>query len=149
MRDPSEEEGKDQELRYNQLPLLTHDTILKVTKTQENITYKRAKRSNLTKQEITRLRGTYKTIWQRKTRNTNNKKDPQTKHRLDTVSKKITGWLKHVHKIILKNGFFRNKKNLQYKKQQTRFYWVCSWELTESATILTPPSTGLSGILLI
>ena len=34
------------------------------------------------------------------------------------------------------------------RKQQTWFYWVCSWELMKSATILTPPSTGLSGILL-
>ena len=33
------------------------------------------------------------------------------------------------------------------RKQQTRFYWVCSWELIESATILMPTSTGLIGIL--
>ena len=32
--------------------------------------------------------------------------------------------------------------------QQTQFYWVCSWELMESAKILMPPSTGLRGILL-
>ena len=40
------------------------------------------------------------------------------------------------------------KRTYNIRKQQTRFYWVCSWELMESAIILTPPSTGLSGILL-
>ena len=30
------------------------------------------------------------------------------------------------------------KENLQYMKQQTWFNWVCSWELMESAIILTP-----------
>ena len=34
------------------------------------------------------------------------------------------------------------------RKQPTRSYSVCSWELMESATILMPPSTGLSGIML-
>ena len=34
------------------------------------------------------------------------------------------------------------------RKQQTRFYWVFSWELMKSAIIFTPPSTGLRGILL-
>ena len=33
---------------------------------------------------------------QRQTRNTNDKKDPHKKHRLGTVSKKMTGGLKHV-----------------------------------------------------
>ena len=28
------------------------------------------------------------------------------------------------------------------RKQQTQIYWVCSWELMERATILTPNSTG-------
>ena len=40
------------------------------------------------------------------------------------------------------------ERTTNIRKQQTRFYWVCSWELMESATNLTPPSTGLSGILL-
>ena len=31
------------------------------------------------------------------------------------------------------------------RKQQTRFYWVFSWELMKSAIIFTPPSTGLRG----
>ena len=54
----------------------------KVTKTQENTTHKRAKRSTLSQQEITRLQGTIKT-------DTNNKKDPQKKHHLRTVRKKL------------------------------------------------------------
>ena len=40
------------------------------------------------------------------------------------------------------------ERTYNIRKQQTRFYWVCSWELMESATILTPTSTSLSGILL-
>ena len=40
------------------------------------------------------------------------------------------------------------ERTYNIRKQQTRFYWVCSWELMESGTILTPPSTGLSGNLL-
>jgi hypothetical protein len=31
------------------------------------------------------------------------------------------------------------------KELQTRFYWVCSWGIMNTATSLTPPSTGLSG----
>ena len=40
------------------------------------------------------------------------------------------------------------ERTYNIRKQQTRFYWVCLWELMESATILTPPSTGLRSILL-
>ena len=62
----------------------------KVTKTQENITHNRAKRSALSKLVTTKLQGTDKTVRQRQTRNTNDKKDPQKTHRLRTVRKKIT-----------------------------------------------------------
>ena len=41
-------------------------------------------------QVTTRLQVIDKTVWQRQTRNKNNIKDPQKKHRLETVSKKIT-----------------------------------------------------------
>ena len=43
--------------RYNQVPHKTQDTVWygKVTKMQENITYKGAKRSALSKQVTTRL----------------------------------------------------------------------------------------------
>ena len=44
--------------RYNQVPHLTHTPYGKVTKTQENTTQKRAKRSTLSKQVITRLQVT-------------------------------------------------------------------------------------------
>ena len=52
--------------------------------------------------------------------------------------------------IIWKNGSWPSEIEMTYniRKQQTRLYWVCSWELMESATILMPPSTGLSSILL-
>ena len=46
----------------------------------------RAKRSALSQQMTTRLHWTEKKTWQ--TQNINNKKDPQTKHRLGTVSNK-------------------------------------------------------------
>ena len=38
------------------------------------------------------------------------------------------------------------ERTYNIRKQQTWFNWVCSRELMESATILTPPSTILSGI---
>ena len=44
----------------------------------------------------TRLQTTDKTELQIQTRNTNKKKDPQKKHHLGTVSKKITGGLYHI-----------------------------------------------------
>ena len=47
-------------------------------------------------QVTTRLQGTDKTVWQRQTRNTNYKENPQKKCRLGKVSKKITGRLKHI-----------------------------------------------------
>ena len=65
----------------------------KVTKTQNNITYRRAKRSAISQQVTRRLQDTDKTIWQKQTQN---KKDLQKKYRLGTVSKKIIGGLKLV-----------------------------------------------------
>ena len=62
------------------------------TRTQENIT----KRLAFSQQETIRLQGTDNIVWQRQTRTTNNKNDPQKKHRLGTVRKNITGGLKHV-----------------------------------------------------
>ena len=47
-----------------------------------------------------------------------------------------------------KTGPSEIERNYNVRKQQTRFYWVCSWELMKSAIILTPPSTGLSSVLL-
>ena len=47
--------------RYNQVPNLTLETHGKVTITQENITYKRAKRPALSEQVATRLQWTDKT----------------------------------------------------------------------------------------
>ena len=65
---------------------MTQDTTLESDKTQENITYKRAKRLLLSQQVTTRLQRTDKTACQ--TQNINNKKDLQKKHHLGTVSKK-------------------------------------------------------------
>ena len=48
--------------RYNQIPHLTQDTIWESEKTQENITYKEAKRSVLFQQVATRLQGTDTTV---------------------------------------------------------------------------------------
>ena len=48
--------------RYNQVPHLPRTPYGKVTKTQENITYKRAKRSANPQQETTRLQETDKTV---------------------------------------------------------------------------------------
>ena len=39
-----------------------------------------------------------------------------------------------------------NQTKIKKWKLQARFYWVYSWEIMKSATSLTPPSTGLSGI---
>ena len=66
---------------------VNEDTYSKVTKTKENTTHKRAKRSAFPQQVTTRLQGTYKTAYQTQTLYTN-KKNPQMKHRLGTVSKK-------------------------------------------------------------
>ena len=46
---------------YYQVPQLTETLYGKVTKTQRKITHKRAKRSALSQQVITRLQGTIKT----------------------------------------------------------------------------------------
>ena len=61
--------------RCNQLQHLAQDTIWESDKTQENITQTRAKRSALSQQVTTRLKGTDKTVKQRQTQNINNKKD--------------------------------------------------------------------------
>ena len=49
--------------------------------------------------------------------------------------------------IICKKGSFGNTVSKAWK-QQTRFYWVCSWEIMAYATSLTPPSPELSTTLL-
>ena len=54
-----------------------------MTKTQENITRIKEPRS----QSFPSLQGTDKTVYQRQTRHTNDKKDPHKKHRIGTVSK--------------------------------------------------------------
>ena len=48
----------------------------------------------------------------------------------------------------LENGSVRSRETYNIEKQQTQFYWVCSWELMKSTTILMPPCTGLSSSLL-
>ena len=75
--------------RYNQEARLTQYTICESDKNTHN----RAKRSELSQQLTTRLQETDTKVRQK--RNTNNKNNPQKEHRLKTVSKKITGWLKH------------------------------------------------------
>ena len=47
------------------------------------------------------------------------------------------------------NNLKRSFENTASKvwKQQTQFYWVCSWEIMADATSLKPPSPGLSAIL--
>ena len=77
----SKEEGKDQESIQT-----TQDTVWESDKNTRNITYKRAKRSAFSQQVTTRLQETDKTGWQRQI----TKKDPQKKHHLGMVSKKIT-----------------------------------------------------------
>ena len=72
----------------------------KLTKTQENFTYRRTKRSALS-QQVTR--GLQRTDTKAcLTRNINNKYDQQKKHRLRTVSKNsFTGGLKLVSQKTL------------------------------------------------
>ena len=50
--------------------------------------------------------------------------------------------------IIWKMDPSEIERTYNIRKKQTRFYWVCSWELIESATIPTTPSTRLSSTLL-
>ena len=50
--------------------------------------------------------------------------------------------------IIWKNGSFRKRKNLHYQKIADLVLLSLFMRTNESATILMPPSTGLSGILL-
>ena len=69
---------------YNQITHLIQDVTWESDKIQEYITYKRTKRPALFQQMTTMLQWTDKTACQ--TRNINNKKDPQKKHRLGTVS---------------------------------------------------------------
>ena len=80
--------GKKATIRnqYNQVPHLAQDTTWESDKTQENITYiyKRTKRLALSQQVTTRLKWTDKATWY--TQNINNKKDPQKKYRLGTLS---------------------------------------------------------------
>ena len=47
---------------------------------------------------------------------------------------------KIIWKEILWKHNIRSFKN--FLLQQTRLYWVCSWEIMEGATSLTPPSPG-------
>ena len=50
--------------------------------------------------------------------------------------------------LIWKTNPSEIERTYNIRKQQTRFYWLRSWELMEIATIPTPPSTGLTSILL-
>ena len=87
----SKDECKDHE--SIQVPYLTQDTILimygKVTKYKKMITHKRVKRSVLSQQGPQGCNEQTKQ-YDRQTRTTNTKRDPQKKHCLGTVSKKIT-----------------------------------------------------------
>ena len=79
-------------IRYHYWPRAHHG---KVTKTQENITNKIAKRLTLSQEVTTRLQRIDKTA--RQTRNINYKMDSQKKHRLGTVNKnngglKLVSW---------------------------------------------------------
>ena len=59
-----------------------------MTKTYENITHITIALTHALSQQVTtRLQGTDNTVKQRQPRNTNNKKEPQKKHRLGMVSK--------------------------------------------------------------
>ena len=59
------------------------------------------------------------------------------------------GWIWCFASIICKKkkGSFGNTASKAWK-QQTRFYWVCSWEIMAYATSLMPPSPELSATLL-
>ena len=48
--------------RYNQVPDMTQDTVWESDNTQENITYRRAKKSSLSQQVTTRLNDVDKAI---------------------------------------------------------------------------------------
>ena len=81
----NKEECKDLEsIQSNTTPDPEHH--MESDKTQEKITYNRAKRSALSQQVITMLQGTDKTVWQTNTKH-KNKTDLQKKHRLGMVSK--------------------------------------------------------------
>ena len=77
--------------QYNQVPNLTQNTAWESDITQENITYKRAKKLALSQQVTTRLRLTDETSWH--TRNIYIKKD----HKRSTT-------LEQSVKIILLEG---------------------------------------------
>ena len=104
------EEGKDLQ-SINQVPRLTQDTTWESDKNTRNNTYKRAKRLALSQQVTTRLQLTEKTAWQ--TRNTNNKKDPQKKHRLGTVC----------------NCSFTEELKLVSWYQPHSYFWCGSWQI--------------------
>ena len=53
--------------RYNQIPHLTRDNVWESDKTQETITYRRAKRLVISQQVALRLQGTDMAVWQRQT----------------------------------------------------------------------------------
>ena len=77
----------------------------------------------------TRLQTTDKTELQIQTRNTNKKKDPQKKHHLGTVSKKITGGLYHISWYWARKGEYKELANLKVKFKLTtliHLFWMVS-----------------------
>ena len=78
---PDKEDSKDQE--SIQIPHLTPDTIWESDKTQETITYE----SSPFLAGDQNLQGMDKTVEHKQTQN---RKDPQQKHRIGTVSKETT-----------------------------------------------------------
>ena len=89
-----------------------------MTNTQENITYKKAKRSVLSQQATTRLQGM--------TRNTNTK-IPQKKYRLGTVSKKITGGLKHIWRYQPHPYFWYGSRRILLDVKMARMVHCIYW----------------------
>ena len=87
------EEGRDQESIQSSTTPDPRDHYGKLIKTQGNISHKRAKRSALSQQVTTRNRqgGRIKINMKHKYQ-----MDPQKKHHLGRVIKKINGGLKHV-----------------------------------------------------
>ena len=82
--------------RYNQVPHLTQDTIWESAKmTRKHNTQESQEVSPFPAGDNKAARNRQDSMT-KKTGNTNNKKDPQKKHRLGTVSNRMTGGLKHV-----------------------------------------------------
>ena len=71
------------------MPHLTQETTQESDKNERKYHVKRVKRSALSQQVTTRLQGADKTA--KLTWNSNNKNDPQKKHHLGIVSKKLEG----------------------------------------------------------